>query len=473
MLTFCLRYHLPPLVMLQEDRPCITDAEYDALRLRSQAIEARFPDLVGAESPSLRVGTAVPEAMPDGRVVDHPQSNATSAAAAAEARVRLPYVQHLRPLSSLDNVFVEQKVREFVERVCRAADVATLGEGGGGGSVVADGLGERNDGGNDTLVDPAAASSAVAAAPAAIVLEAEHAGNITAIHTTGGQIDGGAVVAGSKGRTMTAAREERDGATTITTVDQQVPAPGMEFVAEAKIDGLTCALLYEDGLLVRAATRGDGVRGEDVTPNALALGEGVLPHRLVPSADVGNGVGRITAAAAGAIPARLEVRGEIFMPDESFARLNAKREAQDLPPFASARNAAAGSLRQLDPKVSRGRGLRFFAYGAALGDGDVDGLGPGGARGGGGRRSAEEGGDVEKGLSLAGIFGTQVRSVKCCREWSGAVGPSVHRAIIFFISFVTCSFVVLASYQFCGLAVKMFNFSSSALFLLDITVHFL
>lgn len=419
--------------MLQEDRPCITDAEYDALRLRSQAIEARFPDLVGPESPSLHVGTALTKAMPDDRVVHNSQSNATSAAVAmAKACVRLPYVQHLQPLSSLDNVFVEQKVRDFVERVCRAADVATLGEGGGdcGGSVVAVGFGEGNNLSNDTLMDAAIVSPAAAAPPppAAVDLEAKHTDSISATHTTGGQFGGGGpVVAGDKERAATAARKESDGAAATAIVEQQFPVPKMEFVAEPKIDGLTCALLYEDGLLVRAATRGNGVRGEDVTPNALALGESVLPHRLVPRAVAGteNDVGMTATVAARAVPARVEVRGEIFMSEESFTRLNAKREVQDLPPFASARNAAAGSLRQLDPEISRGRGLGFFAYGAALGDGDADGLGSGGARGGGGREAEEEGRKLGKRLSLGGVFGTQVRSVKCGRKWRRAIRPSV------------------------------------------------
>lgn len=174
------------------------------------------------------------------------------------------------------------------------------------------------------------------------------------------------------------------------------------FVAEPKIDGLTCALLYENGRLVRAATRGDGTRGEDVTQNALALGETVVPHLLRhPGAETPAEASPLPSAAVVAvaaaevkIPARFEVRGEIYMSDEAFERLNVEREGEGFPAFVSARNAAAGSLRQLDADVSRGRGLRFFAYGAAVGDGSGDGDGSG---------------ELEaRAESLADVFGTQV-----------------------------------------------------------------
>lgn len=387
----------------QEDRPCITDAEYDALRLRSQAIENLFPDLVSPQSPSLRVGAVMTETVPSSnesssRTVDSSRSDATETAGATTGgatRVRLPYVQHLRPLGSLDNVFADEKAREFVERVCRAADVATLGEGGVGVGE----LPERNDRTvHGDMVDPAEAEAAPMTLPAVSLNEA-------AQHARSGN--------GHASNVTSAAADDENDVTIVTSegARKAPPAPQMSFVAEPKIDGLTCALLYENGRLVRAATRGDGVRGEDVTPNALALGKAVLPHTLVspppPLKDGDKGLGRGVEAAAAAVvvPPRLEVRGEIFMPEDSFVRLNAEREAEGLPPFATARNAAAGSLRQLDPEVSRGRGLGFFAYGAAVGDGHV-----GGHNDVGGGAERDEGDDARRGLSLADVFGTQVRS---------------------------------------------------------------
>ncbi|MDA8119486.1 MAG: NAD-dependent DNA ligase LigA, partial [Gammaproteobacteria bacterium] len=117
------------------------------------------------------------------------------------------------------------------------------------------------------------------------------------------------------------------------------------YVAEPKLDGLAVSLRYEDGLLVRAATRGDGTTGEDVTANVRTI-------RTCPL--------RLRSAAP---PRILEVRGEIYMPREGFLRLNEAQVAQGGKPFANPRNAAAGSLRQLDPTVSAQRPLRLFCYG--------------------------------------------------------------------------------------------------------------
>ena len=125
--------------------------------------------------------------------------------------------------------------------------------------------------------------------------------------------------------------------------------PGTAFSVEPKVDGLSVALEYENGLFVRGATRGDGVVGEDVTENL----------KTIPS---------IPMAIPNA-PARLIVRGEVFMPKESFRKLNEEQEAEGKPLFANPRNAAAGSLRQLDPKIAAKRRLDILIFNVQLAEG--------------------------------------------------------------------------------------------------------
>ena len=205
-----------------EDAPEISDAEYDALVRRNAELEAAFPHLIRADSPSAAVGHQV--------------------AASPLAKVR-----HAVRMMSLDNAFTEGEVAEFVARVRRFLSLAE-------------------------------------------------------------------------------------------------DAP-LAFTAEDKIDGLSCALRYEAGVLVRAATRGDGQVGEDVTANVAYIAD--IPQRL----------------AGDDVPALIEIRGEVYMAKADFAALNAAQEAAGGRLFANPRNAAAGSLRQKDAAVTAARPLRFFAHG--------------------------------------------------------------------------------------------------------------
>ncbi|MBG0561953.1 NAD-dependent DNA ligase LigA [Actinoplanes aureus] len=125
----------------------------------------------------------------------------------------------------------------------------------------------------------------------------------------------------------------------------------VRFLCELKVDGLAINLTYEKGRLVRGATRGDGRTGEDVTPNVRTIRE--IPERL----------------AGDDVPDLLEVRGEIYFPGEAFADLNASLVEQGKAPFANPRNAAAGSLRQKDPRVTASRGLRMVVHGIGAREG--------------------------------------------------------------------------------------------------------
>ena len=204
----------------QQDAPSVSDAEYDELRKRNAAIEAEFPELIRADSPSKRVGAAP---------------------ARGFAKVR-----HAVPMLSLDNAFSDDDVRDFVGRIRRFLKLSD---------------------------------------------------------------------------------------------DEKIA-----FSAEPKIDGLSMSLRYENGELVRAATRGDGAEGEDVTANIKTLKD--VPKKLK---------GRN-------IPAVCEVRGEVYMTKPDFIALNKRQAAEGATIFANPRNSAAGSLRQKDPSVTASRPLGFFAY---------------------------------------------------------------------------------------------------------------
>ncbi|MCP5371222.1 MAG: NAD-dependent DNA ligase LigA [Hyphomicrobiales bacterium] len=205
----------------QKDAPLISDAEYDALRARNDAIEARFPHLVRADSPSRRVGAPVAEGFAK--------------------------VTHARPMLSLGNVFSDAELADFLDGIRRFL------------------------------------------------------------------------------------KELRDD-----------PAIPVEMTSEPKIDGLSISLRYQDGRLATGATRGDGAVGEDVTANLRTVAD--IPETI-----------------SGA-PAVLEVRGEVYMRKADFAALNAAQADAGAKVFANPRNAAAGSLRQLDSNITARRPLSFFAY---------------------------------------------------------------------------------------------------------------
>lgn len=204
----------------QHDAPAVSDADYDALKLRNAAIEARFPHLVRENSPSLKVGAARSE--------------------------KFGAVEHGAPMLSLDNAFADDEAVEFDARIRRFL-------------------------------------------------------RLPADETVG-------------------------------------------YTAEPKIDGLSCSILYRNGEMVRAATRGDGRVGEDVTANVRTIGE--IPHRL----------------AGSGWPDEVEIRGEVYLGHEEFAALNAAAAEAGQKTYANPRNAAAGSLRQIDAGVTANRPLRFFAY---------------------------------------------------------------------------------------------------------------
>jgi DNA ligase (NAD+) len=151
------------------------------------------------------------------------------------------------------------------------------------------------------------------------------------------------------------ARNEEEMAAWVLRSERYLARQGVEmgdvrFVTEPKVDGLAISLVYEDGVLVRGATRGNGEIGEDVTQNLRTIG--AIPLRVDDA------------------PALLEVRGEIYLPLEAFARLNEQRAEAGEPTYANPRNTAAGSIRQLDPQLAASRPLSIWCYSV----GAVEGL---------------------------------------------------------------------------------------------------
>jgi len=172
------------------------------------------------------------------------------------------------------------------------------------------------------------------------------------------------------------------------------------YVCELKIDGLSISLTYEDGRLVRGATRGDGVRGEDVTANVRTIR--AIPLRLRHGS-----------------PGRIEIRGEVYFPRKAFERLNAEREEQGEPLFANPRNAAAGTMRTLDPTQVSRRGLAAWLYQVV----HVRGAGASEAVGEAGKRHAGPDGQADD-VGLA----THAGMLKTLRAWGCPVEPHWHEA---------------------------------------------
>lgn len=135
----------------------------------------------------------------------------------------------------------------------------------------------------------------------------------------------------------------------VRRLEESLPQAAIRFIIEPKVDGLAINLRYERGELCMAATRGDGTTGEDVTDNIRTIAD--IPWHL----------------QGEHVPELLEVRGEVYMSKAAFAELNSRQDAEGAAPFANPRNAAAGSLRQLDARVTARRKLAFFAYGAGIG----------------------------------------------------------------------------------------------------------
>lgn len=131
--------------------------------------------------------------------------------------------------------------------------------------------------------------------------------------------------------------------------EERLPNQTIQYDVELKFDGLAISLWYEQGVLVRGVTRGDGETGEDITQNVKTI-------RNLP---------KVLSTDQGEVPTLLEVRGEVLMPKAGFEKLNAENEAKGEKTFANPRNAAAGSLRQLDPNIAAARPLAFYAYGIA------------------------------------------------------------------------------------------------------------
>ena len=281
--------------------PVVSDAEYDTMRLRLEALEEAFPDLRREDSPSLRVGAPV-----GATGVSRRSPSSTS-------RELPPSVRHSVPMRSLTNAFGVDEVDAFLTRARRALG----GEyaPGGGASLRVD---EAGAGGVDSsgLSDASGVSDNEEAGDTPVERMSDFGRSSTDDFRASGQV--------------------------------RAVAP-IRLCAEPKIDGASASVRYERGILVRCVSRGDGEWGEDVT-RQLAGVDGV-PVRL--------------AGDRNGWPAVLEVRGEVHVTDADFDAANKAREAAGMRRFKSARNAAAGAMRRLEQPARDGTDagpLRFLAY---------------------------------------------------------------------------------------------------------------
>jgi DNA ligase (NAD+) len=277
------------------DDPVVSDEEYDRLFRELQALEREHPDLWDQNSPTQRVG--------------------------AQPSERFEQYRHALPMYSLDNGMTLQDWREFVARIERHFEESLK-------AALSVALGT----GPDQRREDELRRSVRAA-----VRDAFAGGDGIALRT---RLLTFADSAGRKG----------DAEEALSALDEawpRLPHALRQFWIDPKLDGLAVELIYEGGMLIRAATRGDGEVGEDVTRNMRTVKN--LPLVL-------GRPGR-------EVPELLEVRGEVVMRTREFLQLNLRQAERGEKVFANPRNAAAGSVRQLDPRITDQRPLRFFAYG--------------------------------------------------------------------------------------------------------------
>ncbi len=275
------------------DDPVISDIEYDRLFRELQDLEARYPGLEDPSSPTRRVGARPSE--------------------------RFEQYVHALPMYSLDNGMSLAAWKDFVGRLERHFE-----------DRLKDGLAATADG-DERLKDRFKRD----------IREIVRESLETGANDLRGRIEKTALLYSSKA-------EEVHGFLNLLSQRtwSAIPRALKEFWIDPKLDGLAVEVIYEDGVLVRAATRGDGVVGEDVTANMRTVRN--LPLKMKKGA---------------VFPRILEVRGEVVMRTRDFLKLNERQSEQGDKVFANPRNAAAGSIRQLDSRITATRPLRFFAYG--------------------------------------------------------------------------------------------------------------
>lgn len=293
------------------DDPKISDAEYDALFRELSELEARHPELSDPASPTRRVGGAPLEGFSQ-------------------------YV-HALPMYSLDNAMSLDEWREFAARVPRFfADEAARGVAEELAALRGGALDEKT--GEKCRRSVKKAVEELLAAPAGT----DYKGRFALAARLAAR-----EVLGNAAPLFMDAFSPRLLAELPAGIWDDLPGALSRWWTDPKMDGLAVEVIYEDGVFVRGATRGDGVTGEDVTENMRTVRN--LPLRL--------------AAGDGPAPRLLEVRGEVILQRADFAALNARQAEEGGKVFANPRNAAAGSVRQLDSRVTARRPLRFLAYG--------------------------------------------------------------------------------------------------------------